>query len=212
MASIKQLEKLHKDLFNELNPNEKLEYCIQISKEKYKNYLFISKEGKVTLNVDKHNSIDNLQVFLNANKNVNNEVANASLSVLGDLEALKEQYIEEFEVAYSFYSNLKDKDILLLDYFISFLESFLGAYTEEPSEALYYVLQDVAKGTTSSYNEIKKDMDSYFINISEISEDETLKEEIQQLKTEIEKKYNKYNSLINTILQLDKPSGVKEDG
>lgn len=210
MASLNQLEKLHKNLFNDLNNHEKLEYCRKLSKEKYKHYLFISKEGKVFLNENKHNSIDNMQVFLNTNKDVIEEVTNASFSVIGDFEALKEKYVEEFEVAFSFYSSLNSKNLLLIDYFIYFLESFLGAYTEEPSEILYYVLQDVAKGTIFSFNKAKTDIDSYLNNISEIDED--LKEDVQQLKEKLEKKSSEYTSLIDNIIQLEEPEGVNNNG
>lgn len=212
MTSINQIEKLQKNLFNELDYKEKLEFCRKLSKEKYKHYLFISEEGKVSLNKDKHNSIDNMQVFLNANKDVSEEVANASLSVVGDFEALKEKYVEEFEVAFSFYGRLNSKNELLINYFVYFLESFLGAYTEEPSELLFYVLQDVAKGTISSFNKAKNDIDNYITNISEIDKDKELKEEIQQIDKRLEKKYSKYTSLVDEIIQLEKPEGVNNNG
>ena len=208
MASLDKIKNQQKLLFNELNHKEKLEFNKKLSEEKFNNYFFISKDGKITNNIDKFYNIEDMQVNLNANKDDVKTVINASLSVIGDLLILKQLYNEEFNVAYYFYCCLNYKNLSLIEAIDYYLEKLLEIFKKEPSELVYNILMEVVKATFSDYVKIKSDFDSYVNNLSEIAE-EDINEEIEKLKGLIEKEYFiKYANLIEEINQLEKPEGV----
>lgn len=202
MASINQLEKLHKEIFNNLNFEEKQEYYKNLSEEKFKHINFISKEGNVVYNNKKFNNLDNIQVLINNDKDINKMVSNCGLAIAYDYLALLDKYNEEFKVAISLYHDSILKDVTIIEHNTFYLESFLGAFTEEPSELLYYVLQDVANATKEKTNKAKVNIDSYFINMAKLTE---CIDVFSQLKDLIEKKYSKYISVLNKILDLEEP-------
>lgn len=212
MANLNSIEKEQKKIFNDLSIEEKQAYYKKLSEAKYNNYYFLTEEGTLEGNISKYNSIDKAVVDINDNPDLRTLCLNASLSVLADYEALKDKYKEQLVIAFQFYYNSFGYNLTIMDNIIYFLESFLGVYTEEPSELLYNVLNDVLKETVFTFNEAIVIVNSVLNNLSELAEDKEEKEEILPFKNAIDKKEVKYNDILNKILNLEKPEGVVTDG
>ena len=212
MANINSIEREHKKIFNELSLEEKKAFYKQLSETKFSNYPFLTKEGTLIGDLNKCNDLDNLTVKINENPNLNETVFNASLSVIYDYEALKKKYNEEILVAFSFYYERLSFNLTIIENLIYFLESFLGAYEEEPSELLFYVLQDVAKATVGTFNKAIVIVNDVLTNISELAEEEEPIEELPILKVEVEENKAKYSELLKTIMNLDLPEGAVNSG
>ena len=211
MANINSIEREHKKIFNELSLKEKKAFYKQLSETKFSNYPFLTKEGTLIGDLNKCNDLDKLTVNINSNPDLNETVLNASLSVIYDYEALKKKYNEELLIAFSFYYERLTFNLTIIENLIYFLESFLGTFEEEPSELLYYVLHDVAKGTVLTFNKASVIVNEVLNTISELEEEEPIKE-VPIYKKEIEDKFSKYNDVFNKIMNLDKPEGSVEDG
>lgn len=209
MANLNTIEKQHKEIFNNLNFEEKQEYFKNLSEEKFKHINFISKEGNVVYKNKKFGSLDNIQVLINKDKDVNKMASNCGLAITYDYLALLDKYNEEFKVAISFYHDSILKNATIIEHNYYFLDSFLGVFVEEPSVLLYYVLQDVAKSTEKRTIKAKTDIDSYFVNMVELTEGI---EEFSQLEDLIEKGYSKYISVLKKIENLEEPEGVNNNG
>ena len=207
MANINSIEREHKKIFNELSLEEKKAYYKQLSETKFSNYPFLTKEGTLIGDLNKCNDLDNLTVKINENPDLNETVFNASLSVIYDYEALKKKYNEEVLIAFSFYYERLIFNLTIIENLIYFLDSFLGVYEEEPSELLYLVLQDVAKGTVLTFNNAIVIVNEVLNNISEMEEEDPI-EELPIMKEEVEEKTSKYNDVLLTIMNLDKPEGA----
>ena len=212
MANLNNIEKEQKKIFNDLSIEEKQAYYKKLSEAKYNNYYFLTEEGTLKGNISKYNSIDKAVVDINDNPDLRTLCLNASLSVLADYEALKDKYKEQLVIAFQFYYNSFGYNLTIMDNIIYFLKSFLGVYTEEPSELLYNVLNDVLKETVFTFNEAIVIVNSVLNNLSELAEDKEEKEEILPFKNAIDKKEAKYNDILNKILNLEKPEGVVTDG
>ena len=213
MANLNKIEQEQKKIFNDLSIEEKQAYYKKLSEAKYNNYYFFSEEGVLEGNISKYNSIDKAVVEINENPNLKELILNASLSVLADYQALKGKYTKQLMIAFQFYYNSLGYNLTIIDNIIYFLEEFLGVYSEEPSEALYNVLQEVAKGTVFTFNEAIVIVNSVLNNVTDLAEDnEEDIEEILPFKKAIENKETKYNDVLNKILELDLPEGVVNDG
>ena len=212
MTSTDKIKKEHKKIFNELSIEEKKAYYKKLSEAKYKNIPFISEEGITTGNSSKYNDIDNLTVEINSNPDINTLILNASLSVITDYETLKDKYYEQMGTALTLYNKSISHDLTIIDNLIYFLDSFLGVFKEEPSELLYYVLQDVAKATKRTYNKAIVELDSHIENLSTLAIEEEDLELFSMFKDKVEEKKSNYNAVLMDILNLEKPEGVDNNG
>ena len=212
MTSTDKIKKEHKKIFNELSIEEKKAYYKKLSEAKYKNIPFISEEGITTGNSSKYNDIDNLTVEINSNPDINTLIFNASLSVITDYETLKDKYYEQMGTALTLYNKSISHDLTIIDNLIYFLDSFLGVFKEEPSELLYYVLQDVAKATKRTYNKAIVELDSHIENLSTLAIEEEDLELFSMFKDKVEEKKSNYNAVLMDILNLEKPEGVDNNG
>lgn len=208
MANLNTIEKQHKQIFNNLSMEEKRAYYKKLSEAKYKNMPFFTAEGTLIGDLDKYNTIDKMVVEINEVPNLEELIFNASLSVISDYGTLKEKYNEELLVAFNLYYKSLNYNLEIVDNVIYFLDSFLGVFTEEPSELLFYVLQDVAKATIKTYNEAIVIVNSVINNVAVLDEEDNI-EEIAIFKEQIKEKESKYNAILNEILNLEKPEGVK---
>lgn len=205
MTSTDKIKKEHKKIFNELSIEEKKAYYKKLSEAKYKNIPFISEEGIITGNFSKYNDIDNLTVEINSNPDTTTLILNASLSVITDYETLKEKYNEQLITALKLYNKTISYDSTIIDNLIYFLETFLGVYTEEPSELLFSVLQDVAKASIGTYNKAIVEIDSTIENLSVLFTEEKELDLLSTYKETIEEKKSNYNAVLMEILNLEEP-------
>lgn len=206
MASINQLEKLHKEIFNNLTEEELDVYLKNSSEERFKHINFISEEGIITSNMAKYFELDKLEADLCLDiDSLNKKIAVVGTAITYDYINLADKYNRQFKIALTFYHKSIYKDVELIKYFIKYLKDLLGAYEEEPSEVLYNLLKDVATSTAKPFEKAKANIDSYFINVATITEGI---EEFSQLKDLIEKDYSKYNDVLMKILNLEEPEGV----
>ena len=211
MANLNTIEKQHKEIFNNLSMEEKRAYYKKLSEAKYKNMPFFTVEGTLIGDLDKYNTIDKMVVEINEVPDLEELIFNASLSIISDYGTLKEKYHEELLVAYKLYYKSLNYNLEIVDNVIYFLDSFLGVFTEEPSELLFYVLQDVAKATIKTYNKAIVIVNSVINNVAILDEEDNI-EEIAIFKELIKEKESKYNAILNEILALEKPEGVNNNG
>jgi len=211
MANLNTIEKQHKQIFNDLSMEEKRAYYKKLSEAKYKNMPFFTVEGTLIGDLDKYNTIDKMVVEINEDPNLEQLIFNASLSIISDYGTLKEKYHEELLVAYKLYYKSLNYNLEIVDNVIYFLDSFLGVFTEEPSELLFYVLQDVAKATIKTYNKAIVIVNSVINNVAVLDEEDNI-EEIAIFKELIKEKESKYNAILNEILALEEPEGVNNNG
>ena len=208
MASLDKIEREHKKIFNELSLKEKLAFYKNLSEAKFNNFFFISEDGTITEDSNKFKTIDNITLELNENPNDTVMLSNCSLAIISDYEALEKKYKKEVRIAFKFYYYGLVYNLTVVENLIYFLESFLGVYTEEPSEALYYVLQEVAKTTNKDYNEAITVVNDVLNNISELAEG---LEELPTFKKEVEETASKYNAVYSKIMNLSIPEGVVKE-
>lgn len=211
MANLNTIEKQHKEIFNNLSMEEKRAYYKKLSEAKYKNMPFFTVEGTLIGDLDKYNTIDKMVVEINEVPDLEELIFNASLSIISDYGTLKEKYHEELLVAYKLYYKSLNYNLEIVDNVIYFLDSFLGVFTEEPSELLFYVLQDVAKATIKTYNKAIVIVNSVINNVAILDEEDNI-EEIAIFKELIKEKESKYNAILNEILALEEPEGVNNNG
>lgn len=211
MANLNTIEKQHKQIFNDLSMEEKRAYYKKLSEAKYKNMPFFTVEGTLIGDLDKYNTIDKMVVEINEVPDLEELIFNASLSIISDYGTLKEKYHEELLVAYKLYYKSLNYNLEIVDNVIYFLDSFLGVFTEEPSELLFYVLQDVAKATIKTYNKAIVIVNSVINNVAVLDEEDNI-EEIAIFKELIKEKESKYNAILNEILALEEPEGVNNNG
>lgn len=211
MANLNTIEKQHKEIFNNLSMEEKRAYYKKLSEAKYKNMPFFTVEGTLIGDLDKYNTIDKMVVEINEVPDLEELIFNASLSIISDYGTLKEKYHEELLVAYKLYYKSLNYNLEIVDNVIYFLDSFLGVFTEEPSELLFYVLQDVAKATIKTYNKAIVIVNSVINNVAVLDEEDNI-EEIAIFKELIKEKESKYNAILNEILALEEPEGVNNNG
>lgn len=211
MATLDKIKREHKKIFNDLSIEEKKNFYKKLSEIKFNNYPFFTEEGKLTGSLEESKSIDNLTVELNSNPNDLETFRNASLSVLFDYIVLKSKYNEELLVAFKLYFNSLMYNEIIIDNIIYFLESFLAVFEEEPSELLYYCLQDGLKATGNSFRESLLNIYDVINNAFDIAEEDVI-EELPIYKKAIEDKASNFSDISNKILDLEKPEGAVEDG
>ena len=212
MVNLNMIEKEQKKIFNTLSLEEKQAYYKKLE-TKFSNYPFLTEEGILIGDLSKCNDLDNMIVKINADSDLNKTVLNASLSVIYDYEALRKKYNEEVLIAFSFYFKSLYYNLEIVDNVIYFLEEFLGVFSEEPSELLYYVLQDVAKATVGTFNKAIVIVDSVLNNSSELAEDVEDNELLfSSFKEQVAEKKSKYNDVLMKILNLEEPEGSVENG
>ena len=206
MASINQLEKLHKDIFNNLTEEELDVYLKKASEERFKHINFISENGTITSDMAKYFDLDKIEadLFLNISS-TNKKIAVGGTALSYDYINLSKKYDKQFKTALMLYHNSIFKDIRLINNLISQMEGLLEVFRKEPSGVLYNLLQDVATSTEGTFTNAKTNIDSYFTNISVLSKGI---EEFIQLKELIERRYSIYFDLVEEIKQLDKPEGA----
>ena len=211
MTSADSIKREYKKIFNDLSINEKQAFYKTLSELKFNKYPFFTEEGKLTGNLEEVKSIDNITVELNSNIKDLETFKNASLSVIYDYIVLKAKYHEELLVAFKIYYNSLSYNETIIETITYFLGSFLAVFEEEPSELLYYVLQDVAKATVNPFNEAIVNINDVLNNCSDIAEEDNI-EELSSYKKAIVGKASNYSDIFNKIMNLEKPEGVVNDG
>ena len=210
MTSVNQLEKLHKEIFNNLTEEELDVYLKTSSEERFKHINFISEDGTITSDMAKYFELDKLEADLLLDvTSFNKKIAVVGTAITYDYINLAEKYNKQFKTALAFYHKSTFKDVELIKHLVKELEDLLATYEEEPSEALYNLLKDVALSTAKPFEKAKANIDSYFINIAVITEGI---EEFSQLKELIEKDYSKYYAVVMEIEKVDLPEGSVENG
>ena len=180
-------------------------YFKQASEEIFKNINFISEEGVITIDNSKATDLENIIAELCLElPTVEKKYTALATALTYDYMALLEKYNKQFKTAVMLYNHSIYKDMEIIKQLINYLEDLLGVYEEEPSEALYSVLKIVATSTAKPFNNAKANIDSYFINLSELAEGI---KEFTQLKELNEERYSIYFELINKIKKLDLPEG-----
>ena len=206
MASINQLEKLHKEIFNNLTEEELDVYLKKASEERFKHINFISEDGVITSDMAKYFELDKAEADLCLGINsFNKKIAVVGTAIAYDYINLSDKYNRQFKTALALYNQSFFKDVEIIKYLVKELEDLLATYEEESSEALYNLLKDVALSTAKPFEKAKANIDSYFINIAVLTDGI---EEFSQLKDMIEKYYSKYYDVIIEIEKVDLPEGA----
>ena len=208
MASINQLEKLHKELFNTLSFEEKRQYYKKLSEDKFKHFLFISEEGNVTLNENSYNNLDNLQVFLNYNKEPSKEIVNCGLAITSDYEALKDKYVNQYKVASKFYVEILISYWSSLKIYTIILNKLLATYEEKPTEEGLATIKDVNSLIKDNFKRIDSYLGSFIDNDSKLWK----RKEVTDVKKELTEDLSSYVKLTKKIEKLNLPEGAVNNG
>jgi len=210
MASINQLEKLHKNIFNNLSFEELEIYFKNLSEERFKHINYISEEGVITNNVEKATELENISTDLCLGlPTLHDKYSALGIALVYDYKALIEKYNSEVKIAIDFYIKYVFSTAFYLNYIDITLESLLTIFEANPTEETFSTIKAVAEVSEKRFKDIDSILSSFLTNPSSVFEDVDYFKDIKKL---FDSFYIKYHDLINKIDQLEKPEGSVNSG